>query len=455
MEDFVHLHVHTYYSILDGQSSIKKLVDKAIGDGMKGMAITDHGDMFGIKEFHDICVGVNKQRKKDGLEPFKPIFGCEMYVARRGDKSLKETKEDNGGYHLIVLAKNANGYKNLIKLVSNSWVDGFYSRPRTDRIDLEKYHEDLIVCSACIAGEVPAKILKGDIAGAREAIEWHKKLWGDDYYLELQRHEVTDPSIRANRETFPLQQQANKVLIELAKEYGVKLVCTNDAHFVDKENAEAHDHLLCLSTGKDLDDPTRMLYSKQEWFKTRQEMNDIFSDVPEAMANTIEILDKVETYSLDADPIMPFFPIPESFGTEEEWRQKFSEQQLYDEFTTDENGENPLSPEDGEKKIKKLGGYDKIYRIKFEADYLAELAYAGAKKRYGDPIPQDVADRVKFELHIMKTMGFPGYFLIVQDFINSARDELGVMVGPGRGSAAGSVVAYCLGITKIDPLKYD
>ena len=455
MEDFVHLHVHTYYSILDGQSSIKRLVDKAISDGMKGMAITDHGDMFGIKEFHDICNGINKQRKKDGLEPFKPIFGCEMYVARRGDMHLKETKDDLGGYHLIVLAKNANGYKNLIKLVSNSWVDGFYNRPRTDRTELEKYHEDLIVCSACIAGEVPAKILRGDIAGARESIEWHQRLWGDDYYLELQRHEVTDPNQRANRETFPLQQQANKVLIELAREYGIKLVCTNDAHFVDKENAEAHDHLLCLSTGKDLDDPTRMLYSKQEWFKTRQEMNDIFSDVPEAMANTLEILDKVETYSLDNDPIMPFFPIPESFGTEAEWRKKFTEQQLYDEFTSDENGENQLSPEEGEKKIKKLGGYDKIYRIKFEADYLAELAYAGAKRRYGDPIPDDVVERVKFELHIMKTMGFPGYFLIVQDFINSARDELGVMVGPGRGSAAGSVVAYCLGITKIDPLKYD
>ncbi len=455
MEDFVHLHVHTYYSILDGQSSIKKLVDKAIGDGMKGMAITDHGDMFGIKEFHDICNGVNKQRKKDGLEPFKPIFGCEMYVARRGDMHLKDTREDQGGYHLIVLAKNANGYKNLIKLVSNSWVDGFYSRPRTDRHELEKYHEDLIVCSACIAGEVPAKILKGDIAGAREAIEWHKRLWGDDYYLELQRHEVKDPTIRANRDTFPLQQQANKVLIELAKEYGIKLVCTNDAHFVDKENAEAHDHLLCLSTGKDLDDPTRMLYSKQEWFKTQQEMNDIFSDVPEAMANTVEILNKVETYSLDADPIMPFFPIPESFGTEEEWRQKFTEQQLYEEFTSDENGENPLPPEEGEKKIKKLGGYDKIYRIKFEADYLAKLAYEGAAKRYGSPLSKEVDDRIRFELHIMKTMGFPGYFLIVQDFINSARDELGVMVGPGRGSAAGSVVAYCLGITKIDPLKYD
>jgi DNA polymerase-3 subunit alpha len=457
MEDFVHLHVHTYYSILDGQSSIKKLVDKAIKDGMKGMAITDHGDMFGIKEFHDICNGVNKQRKKDGLEPFKPIFGCEMYVARRGDMNLKENREDLGGYHLIVLAKNQNGYKNLIKLVSNSWVDGFYNRPRTDHKQLEKYHEDLIVCSACIAGEVPAKILKGDIEGARKSIEWHKSLWGDDYYLELQRHEVKnpDPSFRANRETFPLQQQANKVLIELAKEYGVKLVCTNDAHFVDEENAEAHDHLLCLATGKDLDDPTRMLYSKQEWFKTQQEMNDIFSDIPEALANTVEILNKVETYSLDADPIMPFFPIPESFGTEEEWRQKFTEADLYKEFTCDENGENQLSPEDGEKKIKKLGGYDKIYRIKYEADYLAKLAYEGATKRYGDPLSKEVDDRIRFELHIMKTMGFPGYFLIVQDFINSARDELGVMVGPGRGSAAGSVVAYCLGITKIDPLKYD
>ena len=465
MEDFIHLHVHTYYSILDGQSSIKRLVDKAIDDGMKGMAITDHGDMFGIKEFHDICNGVNKKRKEKGLEPFKPIFGCEMYVARRGDKSLKEHKEDLGGYHLIVLAKNYNGYKNLIKLVSNSWVDGFYNRPRTDRMELEKYHEDLIVCSACLAGEVPAKILKGDIAGAREAIEWHQHLWGDDYYLELQRHKVTDPTIRANRETFPMQQQANKVLIELAKEYGVKLICSNDAHFVDKENAEAHDHLLCLATAKDLDDPTRMLYSKQEWFKTRQEMNDIFSDVPEALANTLEILEKVEVYSLDNDPIMPFFPIPEDFGTEEEWRQKFTEQQLYDEFTTDENGQNQLSPEEGEKKIKKLGGYDKLYRIKFEADYLAKLAYEGAIRRYGKPgesgesgissLPEEVLERIRFELHIMKTMGFPGYFLIVQDFINSARDELDVMVGPGRGSAAGSVVAYCLGITKIDPLKYD
>ena len=455
MEDFIHLHVHTYYSILDGQSKISKLVDKAIGNGMRGMAVTDHGDMFGIKEFHDYCIDVNKKRKKEGLEPFKPIFGCEMYVARHGAKEVHEGKENMSGYHLIVLAKNYQGYKNLIKLVSNSWTDGYYMRPRTDRADLERYHEGLIVCSACIAGEVPAKILKGDIAGAREAVEWYHNLFGDDYYLELQRHEVKNPAQRANRETFPLQQQANKVLIELAREYGIKLVCTNDVHFVDEENAEAHDHLLCLSTGKDLDDPSRMLYSKQEWFKTREEMNAIFSDVPEALSNTLDILNKVEIYSLDHDPIMPFFPIPEEFGTEDQWRQKFTEDDLFREFTSDENGENPLPREEGEKKIKKLGGYDKLYRIKFEADYLAKLAYEGAHRRYGEQLSKEVDDRVRFELHIMKTMGFPGYFLIVQDFINSARDELGVMVGPGRGSAAGSVVAYCLGITKIDPLKYD
>ena len=302
---------------------------------------------------------------------------------------------------------------------------------------------------------MPHKILEGDIAGAREAIEWHQRVFGDDYYLELQRHEVKDPYVRANRETFPLQQKANRVLIELAREYGIKLICTNDAHFVDEENAEAHDHLLCLATGKDLDDPTRMLYSKQEWFKTRAEMNEIFSDVPEALSNTLEILDKVEIYSLDHDPIMPFFPIPESFGTEEEWRRKFTEEQLFQEFTSDENGENPLPRDKGEAKIQHLGGYEKLYRIKFEADYLAKLAYEGAARLYGTPLSKEVDDRIRFELHIMKTMGFPGYFLIVQDFINSARKELDVMVGPGRGSAAGSVVAYCLGITKIDPLKYD
>src|SRR5574344_1549658 len=455
MQDFVHLHVHTYYSILDGQASISKLVDKAVANGMRGMAVTDHGNMFGIKELFDYCNKVNGARKGEGKEPFKPIFGCEVYVAHHKKTDKVKDHGDMGGNHLILLAKNYKGYKNLIKLVSRAWVDGYYMRPRTDHDDLEKYHEDLIVCSACIAGEVPSKILKDDIEGARQTIEWYKSVFGDDYYLELQRHEVKDPTLRANRETFPLQQKANRVIIELAKEYGIKLVCTNDSHFVDKENAEAHDHLLCISTGKDLDDPSRMLYSKQEWFKTREEMNEVFADIPEALSNTLEILDKVEAYDIEHAPIMPFFPIPESFGTEEEWHKKFTEKQLYDEFTSDENGENQVSPEEGEKKIKKLGGYDKIYRIKFEADYLAQLAYEGAKKRYGDPTPEDVKDRVKFELHVMKTMGFPGYFLIVEDFINSARDQLGVMVGPGRGSAAGSVVAYCLGITKIDPIKYD
>ena len=455
MQDFIHLHVHTYYSILDGQSSIAKLVDKAVANGMKGMAVTDHGDMFGIKEFFDYCNKVNGGRKKEGLEPFKPIFGCEMYVARHRKEDKNKDNGDRGGYHLIVLAKNYRGYKNLIKLVSNAWVDGFYGRPRTDRAELEKYHEDLIVCSACIAGEVPRKILADDIEGARESIEWHKRVFGDDYYLELQRHEVKDPAIRANRDTFPLQQKANKVLLELAKEYGIKVICSNDAHFVDQENAEAHDHLLCLSTGKDLDDPTRMLYSKQEWFKTREEMNEVFADIPEALSNTLEVLDKVEFYDIENPPIMPFFPIPEDFGTEEEWRRKYTDEDIFNEFTTDENGENPLPREEGEKKIAKLGGIDKLYRIKFEADYLAKLAYEGAEKLYPMPLTKEVDDRIRFELHIMKTMGFPGYFLIVQDFINSARDELGVMVGPGRGSAAGSVVAYCLGITKIDPLKYD
>ena len=455
MEDFVHLHVHTHYSILDGQSKVTYLVDKAVKNGMKGMAITDHGVMYGIKEFADYCANINKARKKNGEEPFKPIFGCEMYVARRRKEDKVKEMHDNSGYHLIVLAKNYKGYKNLIRLVSHAWVDGYYYRPRTDRADLEKYHEGLIVCTACLAGEIPRNIMKGDMEAAREAVEWYHRVFGDDFYLELQRHEVKDPTLLANREAFPLQQKVNRVLLQFAKEYGIKYVCTNDCHFEDKETAEAHDHLLCLSTQEDLNSPTRMRYSKQEWFKTREEMNEVFSDLPDALSNTLEILNKVEIYNIDNGPIMPFFPIPESFGTEEEWRTKFSEQQLYDEFTTDENGENQLSLEDGQAVIDRLGGYEKIYRTKFEADYLAKLAHDGAKQLYGDPIPEDVEKAITFELHVMKTMGFPGYFLIVQDFINAARNELNVMVGPGRGSAAGSVVAYCLGITRIDPLKYD
>ena len=455
MEDFVHLHVHTHYSILDGQSKVPYLVDKAIKNGMRGMALTDHGVMYGIKELADYCASVNKKRKAEGLEPFKPIFGCEMYVAHHHKEDRNKEAGDGSGYHLIVLAKNYQGYKNLTQLVSRSWVDGYYYRPRTDRDDLEKYHEGLIVCSACLGGEIPQKIMKGDISAAREAVEWYHHLFGDDFYLELQRHEVTDPTLRANREVFPLQQKVNQVLQSFSKEYGIKLICTNDCHFEDKETAEAHDHLLCLSTGKDLDDPSRMVYTKQEWFKTREEMNVVFSDIPEALRNTTEILDKVEFYSIDHGPIMPCFPIPESFGTEEQWRKKFTEEELFHEFTSDENGENPMPADKAKDVIERLGGYDKIYRIKFEADYLAKLAYDGARKCYGDPVPENVKEHINFEVHVMKTMGFPGYFLIVQDFISAAREELGVWVGPGRGSAAGSVVAYCLGITKINPLKYD
>ena len=456
MEDFIHLHVHSQYSLLDGQSSIKGMVDKAVKDGMRGMALTDHGNMFGVKELYDYCKSVNKDRKKNGLEPFKPIFGCEMYVARGGDKSVHEGgKENQSGWHLIVLAKNLTGYHNLIKLVSRAWVDGFYMKPRTDHKDLEQFHEGLIICSACIGGELPKKIARGDMAGAEETVKWFHDIWGDDYYIELQRHEVTNPNQKANREFFEVQKRVNPVLIELARKHGIKIVCTNDSHFLDEDDAEAHDLLLCLSTGKDLDDPNRLLYSKQEWFKTKAEMNAIFGDLPEALSNTCEILDKVDFYDLESNPIMPFFPIPEEFGTEELWRQKFTEEDLFREFTSDENGENPLPREEGEKKIAKLGGIDKLYRIKFEADYLAKLAYEGAEKLYPTPLSKEVDDRIRFELHIMKTMGFPGYFLIVQDFINSARNELGVWVGPGRGSAAGSVVAYCLGITRLDPLKYD
>ena len=487
MQDFVHLHVHTQYSILDGQASIPRLVDKAIANGMRGLAVTDHGNMFGIKEFFNY---VNKKnggtngeikdlkKKIAGLESgkvesenpeaeiaackeqmeaakkklFKPIFGCEMYVARRR-LTDKEGKPDQSGYHLIVLAKNQKGYHNLIKLVSKAWTKGFYMRPRTDRVELEKYHEGLIVCSACIAGEVPRRILSGEFDKAEEAIQWYKNLFGDDYYLEMQRHKATVP--RANHEAYKMQTIVNEKLIEYSKKYNIKLICTNDVHFVDEENAEAHDRLICLSTGKDLDDPKRMLYSKQEWMKTREEMNEVFKDIPEALSNTVDICDQVEFYTIDHPPIMPFFNIPKEFGTEEEYRQRLTEKDLFDEFTQDENGNVVVDEATAKAKIERLGGYDKLYRIKFEADYLAKLAYEGAKRRYGEHLSEEVAERMKFELYIMKTMGFPGYFLIVQDFINAARHELGVSVGPGRGSAAGSAVAYCLGITQIDPIKYD
>ena len=397
MIPFVHLHVHSQYSILDGQAPVKSLVDKAIANGMRGMAITDHGNMFGIKEFHDYVGKLNKKRGDD--EKFKPIFGCEVYVANK-DRHEHIDKRDIGR-HLILLAKNLKGYKNLIKIVSHGWTEGFYSHPRTDHSELEKYHEGIICCSACLGGEVPQLIMNGQMNQARETIQWFKSVFGDDYYLELQRHKAT--VARANHETYEKQCLVNDALIQFAKELDIKLICTNDSHFVNEEDADAHERLICLSTGKKLTDENVMLYSKQEWFKTQEEMNEVFADVPEALQNTNEILDKVEIYSIDHAPILPDFPLPDGFDNED--------------------------------------------------DYLRYLVYEGAKERWPE-LTQEQRERLDFELDTIKNMGFPGYFLIVQDYIRMA-PKLGCSVGPGRGSAAGSAVAYCLGITKIDPMKYD
>ena len=478
---FTHLHVHSHYSVLDGMSKVPDLVDKAIKLDMPAIALTDHGCMYGIKELLDYCKKANKKLKEkaaeDGTEyvPFKPIVGVEAYCARRSrlqhDKELKainaEGKSyivDQSGWHLILLAKNMQGYRNLCKIVSASFMeDSYYRRPRIDKELLEQYHDGLICCSACLGGELPQKIMEGlassngqgaeVMAEAEKTIEWFKNLFGEDYYIEIQRHQTTKEG--SDQHVYQVQKEVNPVLVELAKKHGVKVVATNDVHFVEEEHAEAHDHLVCVSTNHYIDDENRMHYTKQEWLKSPAEMEAIFSDIPEALENTQEIVDKVEVYDIDSGPLMPKFPIPEEFGTEESYRQKFTEQDLFEEFTRDENGNEVLTTEAAEKKVKTLGGYDRLYRIKLEADYLAHLAYKGAHERYGETLTDEQEERIKFELHIMKTMGFPGYFLIVMDFIRAAREELGVSVGPGRGSAAGSVVAYCLRITDLDPLKYD
>lgn len=462
MQPFVHLHVHSQYSLLDGQASINRIVDKAMNDGMAGIALTDHGAMYGIKEFVNYINSVKSKTKNEikqlskELESnpasqklkeeiaaktaklnFKPIIGCECYCARRNRFSQTE-KIDGSGWHLVVLAKNLTGYKNLIKMVSKSWTEGFYYRPRIDKELLEQYHEGLIVSTACLGGEIPRKIDDGNVDGAEEAVEWFKNIFGDDFYLEIQRHKTDRPD--ADQTTFPKQQRVNEEIIKIGKKYGVKVIATNDAHFVNEEDAEAHDRLICLSMGKDFDDPDRMRYTKQEWIKTTAEMNRIFSDVPEALANTMEIADKVEIYSIDNPALMPFYPIDSSFGTEEEYKTRYPEAALIEKF--------------GETNFKRLGGYDKAIRIQLESDYLRHLTKIGARKKYGEELSEEVTSRLKFEIDTITNMGFPGYFLIVQDFINAAR-QMDVAVGPGRGSAAGSAVAYCLGITDIDPLKYD
>ena len=476
---FTHLHVHSHYSMLDGMSKVPDLVAKCKKNGMFSLALTDHGNMFGIKDFADT---VNKEngKVKDAIKEqqaiigkpesteveklaaqeqieklnkqfFKPIFGIETYCAPVSiDK--RDGRQDRG-WHLILLAKNKQGYHSLCKLSSIAYTDGFYYNPRIDHSLLEQYHEGVICCSACLAGEVPQKIMNGDMAGAEASIQWFKNLFGNDYYLEIQRHKTDKPG--GDTQVYEQQKEVNKIILQLAKKYDVKVVATNDVHFVEEEHGEAHDRLICLSTGKDVDDPTRMHYTKQEWLKTPEEMGRIFSDHPETLENTQEIVDKVESYSIDSEPIMPVFPIPEDFGTEETYRQKFSEEDLLNEFTRDEHGNEIMSHDEAVKKVEKMGGYDRLYRIKLEADYLAKLTWDGAHMRYGENLTDEQIERIKFELHVMKTMGFPGYFLIVSDYIRAAREELDVSVGPGRGSAAGSVVAYCLKITDLDPLKYD
>lgn len=466
MKSFVHLHVHSYYSILDGMSSIPGLVERAAASGMNAIALTDHGNMFGIKEFYNYVKKKNskvygdiahlkKELKNEELTDeqrmaltnqlaevekklFKPILGCEAYVARRSRLSKdKDNVEDRSGYHLVLLAKNKKGYQNLCKLVSLGWMEGFYYRPRIDHEILEKYSEGIIASSACLGGEIHKKVEKGDLGGAEKSILWYKKVFGDDFYIELQLHQTDKPN--ADTTVYEKQKRQNEDLIDLARKTNTKILATNDVHFIDEDHGEGHERLICLSTGKDLDDPTRMRYTKQEYLKTPEQMWKIFGDIPEALENSVEIANKVEFYDIDSPPMMPVFPIPEDFATEDAYRQQFNEQLLREEFG------------DG---FDRLGGYEKVIRVKLEADYLRKLTMEGAAKRYGENLSEETAERIDFELNVMKTMGFPGYFLIVQDFINAARG-MGVAVGPGRGSAAGSVVAYCLRITDIDPLKYD
>ena len=462
--NFTHLHVHSHYSLLDGLSKVDEIVDKCIASGMNAVALTDHGNMYGIKDLLDYCKDVNKKRKADAEEkgepfvPFTPIAGCEVYCARRGRHSMKDDKAVNGegrtyvidrsGWHLILLAKNLEGYHNLCRIVSAGYMsDAFYHTPRIDKELLEKWHEGIICCSACLGGELPQKILEGfsrqpsavssqpsEISSqqsavslqeaieqgvfkeAEETVQWFKNLFGEDYYIELQRHETQKPG--GDQEVYQRQMQVNPVLIELAHKYGVKIICSNDSHFINEEDAEAHDRLICLSTNHFVNDVNRMHYTKQEWLKTPEEMYEIFQDIPEALENTQEIVGKVEIYDIDHKPYMPKFDIPASFGNESDYPD----------------------------------------RLAFESAYLRHLTMEGAKVRYGEKRlaeDEELKERIEFELNTIINMGFPGYFLIVMDFIRAAREELDVSVGPGRGSAAGSVVAYCLKITDLDPMQYD
>jgi DNA polymerase-3 subunit alpha len=371
---------------------------------MPGIAITDYGNMFGIMEFIEYVARINKERHEKGKKPFKPIIGCELYVAKHGSKEQKNGVKDIKGYHLTVLAKNLIGYKNLMKIVSNAWTDGFYAAPRTDRKDLEQYHEGLIVLSGGFGSEVFTHIYKEDMAALEETIKWHKQVFGCDYYLEIRRDADYDLSQDAPSGLMIEQEKVNKVLIQKSKEYGVKVVATNDVHYVNPEDLAVYNIQQCILVGKTMEEfdtaPLRF-----RWLTSKKFMTELFSDYPEAISNTMEIFDKVETYDIHHAPIMPPVSIPEGF--------------------------------------------------KNDTDYLEHLTYTKAKVIYGVPLPEEVDDRLQFELEIIKKNGAERYFLFIQDVVNYAEKELGALVGPGRGTSAGSLVAYCLGITKIDPLKHD
>ena len=407
---FAHLNVHSHYSINDGCASIKELVDAAIKERMPGIAITDTGNMFGIMEFFDYVSQINIDRQEKGKKPFKPIIGCELYVAKNGSKDKKDGHKDLKGFHLTVLAKNLTGYKNLIKIVSDSWTDGFYGSPRTDRAELEKYHEGLIVLSGSAGSEVFYKISYGDIEGLEETIKWYQQTFGKDYYMELQRNVGCNYNSYTPSDFMLDQQKVNAVLMQKAKEYGVKVVATNDVHYVAPEDLAAYNIQQCYATGKTMDEFAKTDILQFRWLTSRKYMCELFSDVPEAIASTMEISDKVDFYDIHHAPIIPQIAIPNGFGDEKK------------------------SKEDA---------------------YLEYLSFAKAKQIYGESLSEDVTDRLNFELQIIKQRRASGYFLFLQDVVNTAQSELGVWVGPGRGSTAGSLVCYCLGITKIDPLKHD
>ncbi len=384
MPSFSHLHCHTQFSMLDGAASISQLIEKSKNRGMPAIAITDHGNMFGVPEFV-------KEAQRNGV---KPIIGCEFYITPSG----MDDKQDRTRYHQLLLAKNMKGYKNLTKLCSLGYTEGLYYKPRIDKETLAEYSEGLIATTCCLASEINQTIINEGEEKARRLFEWYLNVFGDDYYIELQRHGLKD------------QDHCNEVLIKWSKEYNVKMIATNDCHYVDREDSEAHDILLALQTNADINDPNRFRFTddnnnlnKEFYLKTPEEMQELFSDHPESIDNTNEIIEKVDDIDLSSELLLPHYSIPDDFDSMDA--------------------------------------------------YLKHLTYEGAKKRYGE-VTHDINERIEQELAIISKMGFAGYFLIVQDFTTEARKR-DVFVGPGRGSAAGSVVAYCLGIINIDPLKYD